>query len=403
MTTRTKCNTSSAKSYLEKKALMQLQKIKKGEIIWKNQSETKFGNPYKNLKAEVIIHDNSFYNKFIWRGSLGAAESYMDGDWSCNNLTQLMQSIIENESVLANLEKGWSFAGHAFRILKNIVNYSHIKKSRKNILYHYDLSNIFFKLFLDKKMLYSCAIFDDDLTDLDQAQDRKLLQICESLKLTKDDHLLEIGSGWGALAIYAAQKYKCKVTTTTISDAQYNYVYKKINDLGLKDRVFLEKKDYRQLDGKYDKLVSIEMIESIGYQYFNKYFSVCENLLKPGGLFLLQSITINDQEYDRYKREIDFIKAYIFPGGCLPCIETISSSVKYKTSMRIKEIKDIGKDYAKTLSHWNSRFQKNLDKIIALGFDEKFTRMFEFYFCYCEAAFLSSYISDIHVVMEKKC
>ncbi len=396
------CNVSNKYNYLQKMVLKQLKKIKKGEIIWIDSIYNKFGNPSQDLIATVTIHHKNFYKKFIWKGSLGAAESYIAGDWSCNNLTALMQIIIENKAVLSELEKGWSFANHMFRMLKNMLNYSRIKKSRQNILYHYDLSNSFFKQFLDTQMVYSCAIFGDDLQNLDQAQIRKLSIICERLKLTKEDHLLEIGTGWGALAIYAAQNYHCKVTTTTISDAQYEYVHKKIKELGLEDKICLLKKDYRHLQGQYDKLVSIEMIESIGYQYFNTYFSVCNRLLRKGGLFLLQSIIINDQEYDRYKRELDFIKAYIFPGGCLPCIETISHAVKNKTTLRIQEIKDFGKDYAKTLSQWNQKFQANRKEIKHLGFNDQFRRMFEFYFCYCKAGFLSSYISVIHTVMEKR-
>ncbi len=396
------CNDNNRHNYLQKMVFKKLQKIEKGEIIWhEQQMEKKFGTSSQGLKATVTIHHKNFYKKFLWRGSLGLAESYMEGDWSCDNLTVLMQIIIANETTLLALEKGWSFTGHIFRMLRNMISYSPIKKSRKNILYHYDLSNDFFKLFLDRKMMYSSAVFDNSYNDLERAQTKKLSLVCEQLQLKQTDHLLEIGTGWGALAIYAVQNYQCKVTTTTISDAQYEYVSNKIKALNLEKNICLLKKDYRDLQGKYDKLVSIEMIESIGYKYFNKYFSVCDQLLKPGGLFLLQSIIINDQEYQRYKREIDFIKVYIFPGGCLPCIATISHSIKKNTTMRIKAINDFGQDYATTLSHWHKRFTANEKKIKQLGFDDKFMRMFKFYFCYCEAGFLSSYISVIHTLMEK--
>lgn len=387
---------------LAKQVFAKLAGIKHGNLIWHDQDKRQFGHDQHPLSATVTVHNRAFYRKFVWRGSLGAAESYIEGDWSCDNLTKLMQIIIENETVLNQLEKGLSIIGHTLRLIKHVMTRNPVKRNRKNILYHYDLSNDFFKLFLDKNMQYSCAVFQKHTNDLDQAQQHKLKTICEKLQLKPTDHLLEIGTGWGGLAIYAAQKYGCRVTTTTISDAQYDYVHSKIQALQLTDKITLLKQDYRHLSGQYDKLVSIEMIESIGYQYFNKYFAVCNRLLKPKGLFFLQSITINDAAYDRYKREVDFIKAYIFPGGCLPCIHTIANAVKQKTDLSIKEITDIGQDYAKTIAIWEERFMQSQQYILNLGFSQQFIRLFQFYFCYCQAGFLCSYISDVHVVMEKR-
>ncbi|MDB2592590.1 cyclopropane-fatty-acyl-phospholipid synthase family protein [Gammaproteobacteria bacterium] len=373
--------------------LAKLQQIEHGHIIWLDGSEQHFGDVGSELAVRVQVHHPVFYRQFAWRGSIGAAESFIDGQWSCDHLLGLMKIIAQSSAVMSQLEAGLSACGHMWRTIGHCLRPSGIQRAKRNIKYHYDLSNDFFHQFLDQQMVYSSAIFENSQQSLEQAQLFKLQKICQQLKLSKDDHLLEIGTGWGALAIYTAQHFNCQVTTTTISDAQFQYVQQKVHQLGLTDRICLIKQDYRQLTGQFDKLVSIEMIESIGYRQFNGYFKVCDQLLKPGGLCLIQSIVIQDQTYDRYKREVDFIKAYIFPGGCLPGINTITHAVKRFTSMRLIQMYDFGHDYAQTLTHWRDQMIKNQQKIKSIGFSEKVIRQFLFYFDYCRAGFLCNKIS----------
>jgi cyclopropane-fatty-acyl-phospholipid synthase len=251
-------------------------------------------------------------------------------------------------------------------------------------------------------MMYSSAIFEAQDQPLESASLKKLDEICQRLKLNKEDHVLEIGSGWGGFAIHAASHYGCKITTTTISEKQYSYVKAKVQALGLADRIEVINKDYRILEGTYDKLVSIEMIEAIGFKYFDTFFEKCNSLLKDGGSFLLQAITINDQSYSSAKNEIDFIKKYIFPGGCLPSIQTMFDSVARKTSLQLLHARELGQDYALTLEAWRKRFHQKINEVRELGYSDKFIRMWEFYFCYCIAAFRQGYISDFHLLWKKR-
>jgi cyclopropane-fatty-acyl-phospholipid synthase len=391
-------NTKMMRSIVFKK----LSKLQSGNLQITDNGTHKFGQDQSGPSTEVIVHKQAFYKKLATRGSIGATESYIKADWSCSNLTALMQLFLSNQNVMSNVESGFSAAFNWLGRMRILLSFNRIKKSKKNILAHYDLSNDLFKLFLDKQNQYSCARFKDTSWDLDRAQNEKLKMICDKLQLREGDHLLEIGTGWGGLAIFAAQNYRCNVTTTTISDAQHAYVKDEIVRLKLDSKITLLKKDYRLLNGTFDKLVSIEMIEAVGHQYFNTYFTTCNKLVKKGGLFLLQAITINDHEYERYKREIDFIKSYIFPGGCLPCIGIITKFLKTKTTLCVRDIEDLGKDYALTLEHWRQRFTASKKEIIKLGFNEEFFRLFEFYFCYCEAGFLSGYISTVQILMEKR-
>lgn len=388
--------------YLEKKVMQQMRRIQVGAITWESNGVSEvLGNPSDDLQAKIQINHPDFYKQLAFRGSLGAGESYVKGDWQCDNLTDLMQIILKNESVFNTLDKRWAALGTLLRSIKNRLSYNHVKRNKKNILAHYDLSNALFERFLDPSMLYSSAIFAHKEQSLAEAQQHKLQLICERLALKPTDHLLEIGTGWGALAVYAATHYGCHVTTTTISDAQYAYTEALIAKLGLGKQITLCRQDYRHLTGTYDKIVSIEMIESIGHHYFKRYFKTCDRLLKPGGLLLLQAITMNDQEYARYKHELDFIKAYIFPGGCLPCIAQMARDMQQHTRLQIREIHDIGLHYARTLALWRNNFQDNAEAIEALGFDARFFRLFQFYFTYCEAGFLSRYITNLHLIIQK--
>jgi cyclopropane-fatty-acyl-phospholipid synthase len=258
-----------------------------------------------------------------------------------------------------------------------------------------------FKLFLDPTMMYSCAYYADDKTTLNDAATAKLKRICDKLQLSESDHVVEIGTGWGGFAIYAASHYGCKVTTTTISKQQFDVAQQRVQAAGLEDRVTLLMEDYRDLQGSYDKLVSIEMIEAVGPQYLDTYFAKCSSLLKPDGIMLIQAITIQDQFYDQAIKSVDFIQRYIFPGGFIPSVTAISNAVKKSTDTRLFQMEDIGPHYATTLRDWRQRFFDNIDQVKALGYSDQFIAMWEFYLCYCEGGFLERTLGTSHMVFTK--
>ena len=293
-------------------------------------------------------------------------------------------------------------------IIKPINKFIHYRRqntiigSKNNILAHYDLSNDFYKLWLDKTMTYSCGIFKDDKTTLEEASIEKLDKICKKLKLSSNDHILEIGTGWGSFAIHAAKNYGCKITTTTISDAQYNYAKDKIKEEKLDKKINLINKDYRLIKGTYDKIVSIEMIEAVGHKNVPAYFRKVSELLKDNGIFVMQGITYNDQNFDTYKNSVDFINKYIFPGSCLISVSQVSDIIKKNTSMLFVDLEDITAHYATTLKIWRENFFKQLPKIKELGFSDSFINLWEFYFVYCEAGFIEKNIGDYQFVFSKK-
>jgi len=282
-----------------------------------------------------------------------------------------------------------------------MFNANTLTGSSKNISAHYDLGNDFFKLFLDSRMMYSAAIYPDAETQLEEAAVYKLDILCKKLRLNEDDHLLEIGTGWGGLAIYAAKNYGCSVTTTTISQEQYKHARQSVREAGLEHRVTVLLQDYRELQGTYTKLVSVEMIEAVGHKHYKQYFSTCSKLLRDDGLMCIQAITIPDQRYDQAIKSVDFIQRYIFPGGCLPSNDVISRCVARHTDMQIVNLEDIGMDYAKTLADWRKGFESNLERVKQMGFDDVFCRMWEYYLYYCEGGFRERAISTVHVVMAK--
>lgn len=359
------------------------------------------GNKQAALHATIVIHDVSCYTKMLLGGSIGAGEAYMQGLWSSPDLTKVVQVLAREQATLDNLEKRFArfmtFPSWIYhRARKNTQS-----GSKQNISEHYDLGNEMYQHFLDKEMLYSSAIYPNDDANLEQAQRHKLETICQRLSLKPGETLLEIGTGWGALAIYAAQQYGAQVTTTTISDEQYNYTKARIESLGLGDRITLLKQDYRALSGEYDKLVSIEMIEAVGHEYLAGFFATCNKHLKPDGKMLIQAITISDQRYHSYRKSVDFIQRYIFPGGCLPSISIMTKNVSNKTDMVVTGLHDIGQDYARTLHHWHQRFDGALESVKALGYDDTFIRLWKFYFSYCEGAFLERRISSVHLIAAK--
>ena len=361
-----------------------------------------FGRPESNSPAASIeVHDPRFYRDLAFGGSLGAAEAYIRGYWTCDNLVDLVRVFCRSASVSAGLERGPA------RLLRPMARLGHWLRrnttagSRRNIAAHYDLGNEFFALFLDETMAYSCAVFPHRESTLHEASSAKFDRICQKLALDAGDHLLEIGTGWGGFAVHAARNYGCRVTTTTISQKQYDYTRRLVAETGLAERVTVLREDYRNLVGTYDKLVSIEMIEAVGHQFFEVYFRACSQLLKPDGLMLLQAITIPDQRYEAYRRGVDFIQRYIFPGGCLPSVGVICGSVGRVTDMRLLHFEDLTPHYAETLACWRARFLSNLDRVRELGFSDEFIRTWEYYFCYCEGGFRERGIGDMQMLLAK--
>lgn len=353
------------------------------------------------LHASITVHSNRFYRMLAFGGALGAGESYINGDWDTPELINLFRILIRNRSVMENFESGFSIFQRGIEGLKYLQRRNTLLGSRKNIAAHYDLSNKMFELWLDDSLMYSCAFYEKPDDDLNKASINKMERICRKLQLKPTDEVMEIGTGWGGLAIYMAKNYGCNVTTTTVSKQQYEYVKSKLKALNLSHKVTVLKSDYRKLTGSFDKLVSVEMIEAVGANYLNDYIKTCSKLLKKNGLFLLQAITIQDQLYDGALKEIDFIKKFIFPGSFIPSVHAIINACKTSSDLKLLNLEDIGLHYARTLEHWRERFRRNKHEIHKLGFDENFFRMWDYYFCYCIGGFLERAISDAQIILAK--
>lgn len=379
-----------------------LSQLRHGSITVIEAGEAQqFGDADAELKTTITVTDPAFYQKLVLAGSVGGGEAYIHGFWRCDNLTALVQIFARNLDVLDKMDSTWARLSRPMLKLLNFRNRNTISQSRRNIAAHYDLGNAMYQLFLDPSMMYSSAVYPTADSTLEQAQQHKLQRICERLQLKASDHLLEIGTGWGSMAIYAAQHYGCKVTTTTISQQQYDYTKARVVELGLQDKITLLFEDYRLLTGTYDKLVSIEMIEAVGDDFLDNYFEKCSSLLKPDGIMVLQAITMVDHRYQQYVREVDFIKRYIFPGGCLPSISRMASAVANKTDLVIRQVQDIGFDYARTLKDWCDNFMAQRDAVHQLGYDDNFIRLWHFYLCYCEGGFRERATSAVHLVLSK--
>lgn len=354
------------------------------------------------LYGHLDVLDPNFYLRVLKGGSIGAGESYIEGHWTSPDLTQLLQLMAENIDTIDRLEENSSFFARLGYKLAHWLNRNSLGRARENIHAHYDLGNELYTLFLDKNMLYSSALYLGTDDSLEAAQINKMERLCQQLDLMATDNVLEIGTGWGAMAIYMATNYGCHVTTTTISDEQYNYVEKKITELGLGDKITLLKQDYRLLQGQYDKIVSIEMIEAVGKQYLDSYIEKSQELLVPGGRFAIQAITIADQRYDYYSNNVDFIQKYIFPGGFLPSITRLLNATTQKSDLVLRDLADMGLDYARTLAEWRARFIDNAGQLDRSKYDEKFYRLWLFYLCYCEAGFRAKTTSTVQVTFEKR-
>ena len=353
------------------------------------------------LSGTVRVHDPRFWTAVAFGGSAGAGAAYMKGYWSADDLTTVLRVLVRNRPVLEQIDAGLARLLAPFNRLGHWLRRNSVTGARRNIEAHYDLGNDFFALMLDPTLMYSCALFEGSDMTLEEAQYAHLQRICAKLRLGPDDHLLEIGTGWGSFAIYAAQHYGCRVTTTTISEQQYACAQKRIQAAGLRDRITLLKKDYRELDGQFDKLVSIEMIEAVGAEFYDEYFAQCARLLKDDGVMLLQAITIADQRYEEARRSVDFIQKFIFPGSTIPSVTAMLESVTRASDLRLTHLEDTGVHYATTLSRWRRNLLQHLPEVVALGYSESFARLWEFYLCYCEAGFAERALGDVQMLLAK--
>jgi len=384
--------------------LAKLARIEHGNLILHDGPEVhRFGrrDVACGLEARFEVLDPRFYADVALGGAVGAGEAYMDGYWRADDLTAVIRILARNLEVVDRLDGGWARAGARARRALHRLRRNTPGGSRRNVAAHYDLGNELFALFLDEAMMYSCALFPHPQASLEEASRAKLDLVCRKLELGPGDHLLEIGTGWGGLAIHAAREYSCRVTTTTISRRQHELACARVRAAGLEERVQVLRQDYRHLQGRYHKLVSVEMIEAVGHHYYDRFFARCSELLEPDGMMLLQAIVIADQRYPRARREVDFIKRYIFPGSCIPSVQVMMDSVARATDLRLFHLDDIGPHYAATLREWRRRFLAARERVRALGYPERFVRMWEFYLCYCEAGFEERRIGDVQMLLTK--
>ena len=399
---RHKEKTTKTTAFFKSILLKKLKGIRFGRLIIVDGSSTfVYGDKDSEFQATITVTSQEFYVFLGSGGTLGAAEAYTAGYWHADNLVSLIQIIIKNKKTMGNLESGLARLANPFNKIIHKRRQNSIKGSKKNILAHYDLSNDFYRLWLDSTMTYSCGVFLNEDSSMKEASVEKLDRFCRKLKLTKNDKVLEIGTGWGSFALHAVKNYGCHVTTTTISDNQFSYVSDLISKENLWSQITLLNRDYRELEGSFDKIVSIEMIEAVGPDYVSVFFNKVSSLLRPRGLMALQGITYNEPDFKAYKNSVDFIKKYIFPGGCLVSVAQIKDVINAKTDLTLVEVEDITQHYAKTVKYWRKNFIKALPQIRNLGFSESFIRIWEFYLVYCEAGFLENLIGDFQFVFAK--
>ena len=351
--------------------------------------------------ATIQVRDARFWRAVAYRGSIGAGESYAKGWWTSPDPTAVVRLFVRNQEALAGLESGLARLSRPLLAFYHTLRRNNESGSRDNIRAHYDVSNDFFALFLDDTMTYSCGIFENEDATLRDASIAKIDSLCRKLALRPTDHLLEIGTGWGAFAMHAAREYGCRVTTTTISREQHDLAAQRFREAGLDDRITLLLQDYRKLHGQFDKLVSVEMIEAVGASYYREFFRSCAGLLKPEGSMALQAITIADQHYERARRSVDFIQRHIFPGSCIPSVTALCSAMTQAADLRLVDLEDIGPHYVKTLATWRANLSERWSQARAMGYSEEFLRMWEFYFAYSEGGFAERHISDVHMLLQR--
>jgi len=361
----------------------------------------RFGEPDSPLRAILVVHRDRFFRRALFGGDVGIGEAWMDGDWSSPDLVSVVRLAVRSLTRMHGQNLLLNALSRGLDTLRHRLRRNSIGGSRRNIRAHYDLSNDFFRIFLDRSMMYSCAFFASEGDSLEAAQFQKLDRICRKLRLCPEDHVLEIGTGWGAFAEHAVKHYGCRVTTTTISERQYQHARRRFDSSAGGDRIELLQEDYRKLRGRYDKIVSIEMFEAVGLPYYDEFFGACDRLLRPDGSMLLQTITINEQTFRAYRRRADFIQKHIFPGSELASVSEVLRSLARVTDLSLYHAEDIGTHYARTLAEWRKRFHKSLEEVRSLGFDDCFIRMWDYYLAYCEGAFLERHIGDFQLLLTK--
>lgn len=382
-------------------ALSRLESFADGRLVIRDPlGVLEYGDPVGGA-VEITVDDVTFYRDLCLRGSLGAAAAYMDGKWHCQDLTAAFRFFVNNSEHADGMDQGLARLSNRIESLRHWWRRNTPAGSRRNISEHYDLGNDLFELFLDETMTYSAGIYPGPDSSLLDASVNKLDTICQKLRLGPDDHVLEIGTGWGSFAIHAARHYGCRVTTTTISDAQHGLAVKRIKEQGLQDRIEVMKEDYRNLRGEYDKLVSIEMIEAVGHQNLATYFARCSRLLKDHGLMLIQVISMPDRRYDQYLKNRDFIQRYVFPGSCCPALGAMLEAVRKATDLKLVHLEDIAAHYARTLRDWRGNFERREQEVRALGYTDRFIRMWRYYLSYCEAGFSERYLSNYQLLFAK--
>jgi cyclopropane-fatty-acyl-phospholipid synthase len=352
-------------------------------------------------QAVVAVHNDRFFLRALLAGDIGVGEAYMDGDWSTPDLVAVVRLAVRNLDQLENSNRLFTAFRRMADFLAHRRNRNSQSGSRRNIAYHYDLGNDFYRLFLDDNLAYSCAYYERPEDSLERAQIQKFDRICRKLQLGPQDRVLEIGTGWGGFAAYATETYGCRITTTTISRQQHDYAREVFSRSRAGERIQLLFEDYRNLRGQYDKIVSIEMFEAVGYEHYDDYFGACDRLLKPEGSMLLQTITILESKFQQYRKQSDWIKKHIFPGAELASVVAIQQSLARSTRMKLFHSEDIGMHYALTLQEWRRRFLERLTQVRQLGFDDRFIRMWDYYLAYCEGAFREGYIGDVQLVLSK--
>lgn len=378
----------------------QLESIKYGLItIEESGHVNSFGSP-DGPTAHIVINDSRFYSSVLG-GSAAIGGAYIGGAWDCDDLVPLFEILLRNEQCLNQVNR---FKSVAINLLHRLRHYSlrnSIGGSQKNIAAHYDLGNDFYRLWLDDTMAYSSGIFRDRNQSLSQASTEKFDRVCRKLDLSSDTSVVEIGSGWGGFAIHAAENYQSDVTTTTISHEQFRETLKRVQAQHLNEKIRVLNKDYRHMSGTFDRLVSIEMIEAVGYKYFDQFFGKCGALLNDDGCMCLQAIVMPERRYPSYLKSVDFIQRYVFPGGCLPSVSAILESVGRSSDMRFVHAEDMAPHYAETLRRWRMSFVSSLPEIRALDYPEQLIRTWMYYLSYCEAAFLQRHVGVVQLVFDK--
>ena len=390
-------------SLLQKAVLKGFEAIEAGHLtVVVDERRHEFGRSMDEAVDAVLeVHDDRFWGALALRGSIGAGEAYALGWWGSPAPTDVVRLMVRNQEALDRLDSGWARLSKPFLAAFHRLRRNTEEGSRDNIAAHYDLSNDFFELFLDPTMTYSSGIFESEASTLEEASVAKIDRLCRKLDLRPSDHLLEIGTGWGGLALHAAREYGCRVTTTTISREQHAFASRRVREAGLEDRITLLLEDYRKLEGTYDKLVSVEMIEAVGHQYYGEFFEQCGRLLKPHGVMAMQAILIADQHFERAARSVDFIQRYIFPGSNIPSTTALLRAATASSDLRLSHQECFGTHYTRTLAAWRERLRDRWDEAQGLGFEETFLRLFEFYFHYCEGGFDERHIDVAQLTLAK--